>query len=68
MDHEAVYLPLDEGDNELLLAVSEASGGWGMISRLEDRGGIELSTESPEGTAPIRRFAATARPGGAGGW
>lgn len=68
VDHEAVYLPLDEGDNELQFAVSEGFGGWGMIARLEDRGGIELRTEPPEGTAPIRRSAGAARPGEMGGW
>lgn len=67
VDHEAIYLSLQEGDNELLFAVSEAFGGWGVIARFEDRGGIELRTEPPEGTAPIRRCAGTARPGAAGG-
>jgi hypothetical protein len=67
VDHEAVYLPLEEGDNELLFAVSEAFGGWGLIARLEDRGGIELRTEPPEGTVPIRRSAGPLRSGAAGG-
>lgn len=66
VDHEAVFLPLEQGDNELLFAVSEAFGGWGLIARLRDREGIELRTEPPEGTVPIRRSAA-ASPGGATG-
>lgn len=28
---DAVYLPLEEGENELLLAVAESFGGWGFI-------------------------------------
>jgi hypothetical protein len=37
-----LYLPLREGDNELWLAVSERSGGWGVLGRFEDMKGIEL--------------------------
>lgn len=29
--HDAVWLPLRPGDNELLLAVSEVMGGWGFL-------------------------------------
>jgi hypothetical protein len=32
---DAVYLPLRAGDNELLLAVAEVFGGWGLTARLE---------------------------------
>ena len=32
---DAVYLPLRAGDNELLLAVAEVFGGWGIMARLE---------------------------------
>lgn len=35
-ENDAVYLQLKKGRNELLLAVSEISGGWGFICRLED--------------------------------
>ena len=35
-ENDAVYLPLKEGSNELMLAVSELGGGWGFICRLED--------------------------------
>jgi hypothetical protein len=34
-DDDAVYLPLQKGKNELLLAVSELGGGWGFVCRLE---------------------------------
>lgn len=29
--NDAVYLPLNNGDNELLLVITEAFGGWGLI-------------------------------------
>jgi hypothetical protein len=32
---DAVYLPLRAGDNELLFAVAEVFGGWGLTARLE---------------------------------
>jgi hypothetical protein len=32
---DAVYLPLRAGDNELLLAVAEVFGGWGLRAQLE---------------------------------
>ncbi len=35
-ENDAVYLPLIQGDNELLLAVSELGGGRGFICRLLD--------------------------------
>jgi len=34
-ENDAVYLPLKAGKNELLLAISELGGGWGLICRLE---------------------------------
>jgi hypothetical protein len=34
VDAEAVYLPLKQGDNELVLAVTEFFGGWGFICKL----------------------------------
>ena len=35
-ENDAVYLPLEKGRNELLLAVSELGGGWGFVCRLLD--------------------------------
>lgn len=35
-ENDAVYLPLRQGNNELMLAVSELGGGWGFICRLAD--------------------------------
>ena len=35
-ENDTVYLPLQKGSNELMLAVSELGGGWGFICRLAD--------------------------------
>jgi hypothetical protein len=40
---DAVWLPLDEGENELVLAVSESFGGWGVQARFPSPDGIELA-------------------------
>jgi hypothetical protein len=41
VENDAVYLPLKKGRNELLLAVSELTGGWGFICRFGDMMGIQ---------------------------
>jgi hypothetical protein len=33
---DTVYLPLEEGENDLVVAVSETFGGWGVQARLPD--------------------------------
>jgi hypothetical protein len=40
--YDSVYLPLVEGRNELVMAVSEAFGGWGVQAKLEDLDGVAL--------------------------
>jgi hypothetical protein len=35
-ENDTIYLPLNEGGNELVLALSELGGGWGFVCRLED--------------------------------
>ena len=35
-ENDAIYIPLNKGRNELMLAVSELGGGWGFICRLAD--------------------------------
>jgi len=37
-----VYLPLKTGDNELLMAVTENFGGWGIKAQFEDLEGIRI--------------------------
>ena len=39
-ENDAVYLQLKKGRNELVLAVSELTGGWGFICRFDDMNGI----------------------------
>ena len=48
---DSLYLPLREGDNELLMAVSEEIedlGGWGVQARFESLAGIVLKDEIAE--------------------
>ncbi|MGH1365797.1 MAG: hypothetical protein ACRBF0_19715 [Calditrichia bacterium] len=40
---DAIYLPLQKGKNEVLFAVSETFGGWGILSQLEEVKGIQVS-------------------------
>jgi hypothetical protein len=47
IDNDAVYLPLRRGANELLVAVSEAFGGWGLIARFENLDGISFEPQGP---------------------
>ncbi len=42
MNDDAVYLPLKQGRNELMLAVSEYFGGWGYICAFDDLDGLRL--------------------------
>lgn len=39
---DSLYLPLAKGGNELLFAISEELGGWGIQAKLEDLAGITL--------------------------
>jgi len=38
----AVYLPLNTGENELWMAVSESFGGWGIQAKFPDMEGISI--------------------------
>ena len=40
--YDTVYLPLVEGDNELVVAVSEDFGGWGIQARFDSLDGLTL--------------------------
>ncbi len=42
LDQATVHLPLEEGDNELVVVVSDRFGGWGLMGQIEDRQGIEV--------------------------
>jgi hypothetical protein len=47
VDNDALYLPLERGDNELMIAVAETFGGWGLTARLEKLDGIEVVASAP---------------------
>jgi hypothetical protein len=40
---DTLYLPLDKGENEVVVAVSEDFGGWGVQARLTDAAGISFA-------------------------
>lgn len=42
VENDALYLPLRAGENELVIAVTEAFGGWGVVGRFEDMDGITV--------------------------
>lgn len=42
VENDAVYLDLKKGRNELVLAVADYFGGWGLIGRLDDTRGVRL--------------------------
>ncbi len=42
LDQGTLYLPLNEGDNELLLVVTDVFGGWGVMGRFPDGEGLEV--------------------------
>ncbi|HXU46982.1 MAG TPA: hypothetical protein VN783_15745 [Thermoanaerobaculia bacterium] len=39
---DSLYLPLDQGENELLMAVTEEVGGWGIQAKLADLAGVSF--------------------------
>ena len=38
--HDAIYLPLQEGENQLVIGVAEDFGGWGLQARFTDPAGL----------------------------
>ena len=41
---DAIPLFLEEGDNEIIAAVSESFGGWGFKAQIEDQSGLTVHT------------------------
>ncbi len=41
-DQARLYLPLVQGDNELLVVVSDVFGGWGLMGRFPDPEGLSI--------------------------
>lgn len=48
-DFDTVFLPLEAGDNDLRLAISENFGGWGVSVRIADETGVSVSLPVGEG-------------------
>ena len=42
LDQASVYLPLEKGENEVRLVVSEVFGGWGLMAQFEDPAGLTI--------------------------
>lgn len=42
LDQASVYLPLEKGENEVRLVVSEVFGGWGLMAQFEDPTGLAI--------------------------
>lgn len=51
LDQAALHLPLDPGRNHVVVAVSESFGGWGLISRITDREGVEVRPGAAAGAS-----------------
>jgi len=45
--YDTVVLPLVKGNNELIVAVSEGSGGWAVAGAFDATPGVTVSTRSP---------------------
>lgn len=45
---DSLLVPLKEGDNEIVFAVEEAFGGWGLIAAFKDMNGIEILYEEAD--------------------
>jgi len=41
-DQASLFLPLDAGDNELAVLVSDGFGGWGLMGRFADASGLAV--------------------------
>jgi hypothetical protein len=41
-DQARLWLPLQAGDNELAVVVSDSFGGWGLMGRFADPAGLEV--------------------------
>lgn len=53
--HDALYLPLEEGENELLLMVMESFGGWGFMAGWGDEVFLSERVEELWTTEPVLR-------------
>lgn len=42
LDQASLYLPLEKGDNEVRLVISEVFGGWGLMAQFPDPSGLTV--------------------------
>jgi hypothetical protein len=47
LENGAFTLPLDAGDNDVVVAVANAFFGWGLMLRLDDPAGVTLAPATP---------------------
>ena len=47
----SVFLPLEAGENELVLAVADRFGGWGLSGRFEDHSGLAVEPRAAASAA-----------------
>ena len=47
--YDTVFLPLEAGDNDLAIAISEDFGGWGVQARFDDLDGLGLDAAPRSG-------------------
>lgn len=52
IDQGSIYLPLKAGENELILAITDVFGGWGLMGQFEETAGWETSAAAE----PARDF------------
>lgn len=43
LDQASLYLPLEPGENVLMVVVGDAFGGWGVMGRIADRAGLRVT-------------------------
>ncbi len=48
LDQATVYLPLRAGENELIVAVADVFGGWGLMGRWRDGGARDPAVRANE--------------------
>ncbi len=59
-DQLSVFLPLEPGANELILALTDRFGGWGLSGRLDAGDGVTVATTTvDENKAVVRAMAET---------
>lgn len=53
LSQATVWLPLVEGENELLLAVADGFGGWGLMAQLDSAAGVQVVRPPSDPELPV---------------